>query len=144
MTEKTRHNIRLGSWDDLKDDAAPIRMQVFVVEQRVPLEEEIDVADSLCVHAVAYAAQGVAIGTGRLLPDGHIGRMSVLMEHRGKGVGGEILQALMDHARLIGFSEVALSAQTHALGFYRQYGFVEEGEEYLDANIPHLMMRRSL
>ena len=144
MSEMPQIIVKLGRWDELKDLASPIRLLVFVHEQKVPLEEELDVADADCVHAVAFDAQGLAIGTGRLLPDGHIGRMSVLMTHRGQGVGGQILLALMRHAQKTGFREVALSAQTHALGFYQLHGFIEEGEEYLDANIPHILMRKKL
>lgn len=144
MSDKPQITVSLGSWEEMKDLASPIRLQVFVHEQNVPLEEELDVADADCVHAIAFDEQGRAIGTGRLLPDGHIGRMSVLITHRGQGVGGRILQSLMDQARIKGFNEVVLSAQTHALDFYRLHGFVEEGEEYLDANIPHKTMRHSL
>ena len=142
MSEVSKTQVQVGTWAQFKELASPIRQEVFVLEQNVPLEEELDVRDADCVHAVAFSSNGQPIGTGRLLPDGHIGRMSVLRSHRGLGVGGQILKALMEQARMKGFEEVVLSAQTHALGFYQQFGFVAEGEEYLDANIPHLTMRR--
>ncbi len=144
MPPKTPIQIRIGSWPELKSLVIPIRTEVFVVEQKVPLEEEVDAWDPECVHALALDAKGLPAGTGRLLPDGHIGRMSVLSAYRGLGFGGEILTALTQQARLLGFSQVALNAQTHALGFYQQHGFVEEGEEFDDANIPHILMRKAL
>ncbi|HEY9532672.1 MAG TPA: GNAT family N-acetyltransferase [Burkholderiales bacterium] len=123
--------------------AAPIRFAVFVEEQGVPREIELDEMDAACIHALAYL-DGKAIGTGRLLPDGHIGRMAVLRKWRGHGVGSRILNALVEQARRRGDREVALSAQVHALAFYRAHGFVEEGGEYLEAGIRHQAMRRSL
>jgi predicted GNAT family N-acyltransferase len=110
----------------------------------VPIEEEIDAHDPLCVHAVAYDEHGRALATGRLLPDGHIGRMAVLKGARGQGLGRAVLKALAQQARQQGFGEVVLSAQTHAQGFYLRQGFVAEGAEYLDANIPHVLMRKVL
>ena len=136
--------VEVGAWATLQASAAPIRLAVFVHEQLVPLEEEIDALDALCVHAVAFDAQGHALATGRLLPDGHIGRMAVLKAVRGRGLGSAVLNALMQQARQKGFAEVVLSAQTHAQAFYARHGFVPEGAEYLDANIPHVLMRKAL
>ena len=136
--------VELGDWSTLQAIAAPIRLLVFVHEQHVPLEEEIDALDAACVHAVAFDAQGCALATGRLLPDGHIGRMAVLKSARGQGLGSAVLQALVQQARQKGFVEVVLSAQAHAQQFYVGHGFVPEGAEYLDANIPHVLMRKAL
>jgi predicted GNAT family N-acyltransferase len=83
-----------------------------------------------------------AIGTGRLLPDGHIGRMAVLADWRGKGVGRALLERLLEEARLQSCA-LALHAQTHASGFYRRFGFVEEGPEFMEAGIPHRTMVRA-
>ena len=85
----------LGSWDRLRDDAYTVRHEVFVAEQAVPVEVELDDDDAISVHAVAYSADGAILGTGRLLPDGHIGRMEVRKLARGLGVGGQILDALI-------------------------------------------------
>jgi len=131
---------KLLDWEDAKTEAKRIRFTVFVDEQRVPAEIELDENDARCVHALAYA-DGKAIGTGRLLPDGHIGRMAVLREWRGKGAGRALLRALVDAARRRGDREVLLSAQVHALGFYRAEGFEPEGPEYEEAGIPHQAMR---
>jgi len=144
--------VTMLDWASARCEAQPIRYAVFVNEQAVPAELEIDEQDIRCVHAIARAAGGLAIGTGRLLPGvregsdtlARIGRMAVLKNWRGKGVGTAMLAALIEVARRRGDSVLALSAQTHAVGFYRGFGFVEEGEEYLEAGIVHQLMRRAL
>jgi predicted GNAT family N-acyltransferase len=136
--------VALGAWDALAHEATPIRHAVFVHEQGVPVEIEIDAWDPLSLHAIARDGGGRAIGTGRLLPDGHIGRMAVLRQARGAGAGTAILLALMDAARRRGLREVVLNAQTHAVPFYRRLGFVAEGDVFDDAGIPHVTMRRAL
>lgn len=135
--------IVLLPWEQARQHAAPIRFTVFVEEQGVPREIELDEMDGACVHAVAFEGEN-AVGTGRLLPNGHIGRMAVLRQWRGRGVGSRMLEHLIEEARSRGDREVALSAQVHAAGFYRAHGFVEEGGEYLEAGIPHQQMRRAL
>lgn len=132
--------LRLGDWAAMQADAKPIRMEVFVREQNVPADLEMDDRDAGCLHAVAYDAGGRAIGTGRLLPDGHIGRMAVLREARGTGVGGAILEGLMAQARERGDARVVLSAQTHAAEFYLAHGFAMAGDVFLEAGIPHIEM----
>ena len=132
------------SWDEAREVARPIRLTVFVEEQRVPVEIEWDDEDAKGIHALAYDTQGAAIATGRLLPDGHIGRMAVLQAWRGQGVGGAILERLIEVARERGDREIELFAQTHAIPFYRRYGFVENGEIFEEAGIPHQAMRRML
>jgi predicted GNAT family N-acyltransferase len=144
--------IELLSWESARSAAAPIRFTVFVEEQRVPTDIELDEHDATSLHALARNGQGEVIGTGRLLSAedhasrsvGHIGRMAVLAAWRGRGAGGAILEALVDAARARGDTEVALSAQSHALAFYRAHGFVAEGEDYIEAGIMHRDMRRSL
>jgi predicted GNAT family N-acyltransferase len=128
--------VELGDWDALQRWAAPIRTTVFVEEQNVPAEMEIDDWDPQCVHAVAFDSEGMALGTGRLLPDGHIGRMAVLKSARGDGVGSALLTALMDAARARG--------QREAVPFYERHGYAMCGAEYLDAGIPHVDMKRAL
>jgi predicted GNAT family N-acyltransferase len=135
--------IELLDWERARGQAAPIRFAVFVEEQGVPFEIELDEYDPVSVHAVAFEGQK-AVGTGRLLPDGHIGRMAVLAAFRGKGIGGALLQALMKAAQARGDREVMLSAQVGALRFYRAHGFQPEGDEYMEAGIRHQAMKRSL
>ena len=133
--------IELGDWTAMRSQAEPVRYAVFVEEQKVPAEIELDEFDPVSLHALAFDPAGRVVGTGRLLPDGHIGRMAVLPQARGIGAGSALLKALMQAARARGGREVALSAQTHAIPFYERFGFVAEGEEYDDAGIPHRMMR---
>lgn len=140
----TQLSLHLGPWEELRAEAEPIRMAVFVHEQKVPADTELDEWDAVSLHAVVRDAQGVALGTGRLLPDGHIGRMAVSAQARGLGVGAVLLAGLVEEARRRGFAEAVLSAQTHAMGFYAKQGFVAEGEEYLDCEIPHRLMRLRL
>lgn len=133
--------LTLGDWAVQRNDAQALRYEVFVVEQNVPVELEWDDMDAVCLHAVVYDAQGQALGTGRLLPDGHIGRMAVRKAARGAGIGGAILNALMQQARKRGDRAVVLNAQSHAAAFYQRFGFVREGEEFMEAGIPHIQMR---
>ncbi len=135
--------IEILDWTAARAEASRIRLKVFVEEQRVPREIEMDDMDAACRHALAWL-DGKAVGTGRLLPDGHLGRMAVLGESRALGVGGAILERLLDEARRQGMREVVLSAQTHAIGFYRRHGFREEGKVFEEAGIPHQEMRRVL
>ena len=136
-------HIELLPWEAARPHAVPIRFAVFVEEQGVPAAIELDELDAPSVHALAFQ-DGKVVGTARLLSDGHIGRMAVLKPWRGRGIGGRMLSALLEQARRRGDREVALSAQVHALGFYRAHGFVEEGPEYLEAGIAHRAMRRKL
>ena len=136
--------VRLGAWEDMRAHAEPLRTEVFVDEQKVPAEIEIDAWDPQCVHALALDAAGAVLGTGRLLPDGHIGRMAVRKSARGQGVGTALLRALMQEAGRRGHRDVVLSAQTHAVPFYEREGFRREGAIYDDAGIPHVDMRRSV
>lgn len=136
--------MELMPWVLARPHAAPIRFAVFVGEQKVPPEIELDEMDETALHAVAFDAAGRPVGTGRLLADGKIGRMAVVPEMRRRGVGAQILEALVGEARRRGLAGVKLSAQVAAVGFYRAHGFVAEGEVYEEAGIPHRIMRRSL
>ena len=141
--------IELLDWAAAQAEAQRIRFAVFVEEQGVPAELEMDDQDAHCLHALAYwtdadAADGRAVGTGRLLPDGHIGRMAVLKDWRGRGAGRALLRALIDAARRRGDLEVALNSQVHAMGFYAAEGFEPEGAVYEEAGIPHQAMRLKL
>lgn len=132
---------RTGDWQQLRDDAAAVRTAVFVHEQGIPQEFEWDRWDAGSVHAVAY--DGLRpIGTGRLLPDAHIGRMAVLAEYRGKGVGGQLLGRLIEEGERQGVEAFELSSQQAVNGFYRRFGFETVGEPYDEVGIAHQRMRR--
>jgi len=131
-------------WEKAQPVAGPLRFAIFVGEQNVPSGIELDDLDVKCVHAVAYDADGKAIGTGRLLPEGRIGRMAVVKEWRRMGVGAAIIESLMAEAKKRGHAEVLLSGQLQAAEFYRGFGFVAEGKVYEDAGILHQAMRKKL
>lgn len=140
----TGFSVSLVDWSDTAAELRMIRDQVFIVEQYVPIELERDPEDVNYVHALARDASGRGIATGRLLPDGKIGRMAVLSDWRGIGVGRELLDCLIGAAAARGDREVRLDAQIHASEFYRRYGFVAEGDRFMDAGIPHIHMVKTL
>jgi predicted GNAT family N-acyltransferase len=123
-----------------------IRKTVFVEEQAVPLELELDEYDATATHFLLRDGD-MPQATARLL-DKHglakIGRVAVLREARGRGLGLFLMQAVLDEARRRGFTESVLDSQTYAIPFYARVGFVAEGEEFDDAGIPHFLMRRRL
>ena len=133
--------VLIGSWADFRAWAQPIRFQVFVHEQRVPVALELDEFDAVATHALAFDPEGRPIGTGRLLPDGHIGRVAVLPQWRNTGVGSRIVRSLLNQAFQLGLTTVALSAQSHARLFYEHLGFSVVGEPYLEAGIEHVAMQ---
>jgi predicted GNAT family N-acyltransferase len=117
-----------------------IRTEVFIKEQHVPVELEWDEYDKTAVHILAYY-NDLAVGTARLLPDAHIGRMAVLKSYRFQHVGKKMLEYLMSLAHKNGMHSIELSAQKHALEFYLKSGFHIVSDEYLDAGIPHFTMK---
>jgi predicted GNAT family N-acyltransferase len=127
--------------------AIGVRFRVFVSEQAVPPEEELDEADATATHAVALSGSET-IGTGRLLHQDDttavIGRMAVDLEFRRKGVGGQILLFLEEEARSQGYRNSVLHAQEYVKSFYASHGYVEHGEVFLEVNIPHIEMRKRL
>ncbi len=123
-----------------------IRKAVFVEEQAVPLELEMDEYDASATHFLLRDGE-TPLATARLL-DKHglakIGRVAVRREARGRGLGLTLMQAVLDEARRQGFTEAVLDSQTYAIPFYERLGFAAEGEEFDDAGIPHYLMRRRL
>lgn len=123
-----------------------IRMEVFVQEQQVPAELELDEYDDAATHLLLTEG-GVPLATARLV-DKHgvakIGRVAVSKAARGRGFGLRVMQAVLEEARRQKFSEAMLDSQTYAIPFYEKLGFAAEGEEFDDAGIPHRLMRRHL
>ena len=135
--------MRTCTWDEASKGLRRIRYDVFVVEQHVPEVLEWDDADLVSVHALAEAARK-PIGCARLLPDGHIGRVAVVTEWRGRGVGTALMRALMQVARDRGDTRVIVNAQVAAIAFYAREGFEATGEVFDEAGIPHRVMTRAL
>ena len=121
-----------------------VREAVFVLEQHVPRDMEIDDDDPRSVHVLARAQDGTPIGSGRLTPEGSIGRVAVLRGWRGRGVGTLVLQTLLDQARARRLTAVSMHAQRDAVPFWLQHGFASVGEEFEEAGIPHILMQRPL
>ena len=121
-----------------------VRDEVFVGEQNVPVDLEHDALDPISTHVIARVMDSSPVGTGRLTTERHIGRMAVLAQWRGRGVGDALLLALVEQARQRGWQDVHLNAQVSALGFYERHGFQPEGERFMEAGIEHQAMRRTL
>ena len=142
--------LTVGTWAELKPAARTVRHAVFVVEQGIPVELEWDEWDDTSLHAVVLDPNRLPVGTGRLLPaafdpdapaTGHIGRMAVLAAARRTQVGSAILLALMRAAPTNGFRDIVLHAQSYVAPFYARHGFHIEGDEFIEAGIPHRTMR---
>jgi len=116
-----------------------IRTTVFINEQNVPVELEWDEFDNDSTHILAYY-DNKAVGTARLLADGHIGRMAVLKAYRNRNIGKKMLKYLLELAKNTSNNKIQLSAQEHAVGFYKKQGFNITSDVYMDAGIPHYDM----
>lgn len=136
--------IHAVTWHDGEPLLRAVREAVFMREQGVSAELEWDGLDESSHHVLALSNTGQAIGCGRVLPNAHIGRIAVMPEWRGKKVGTAILEGLLAYAASKHYPEVDVDAQVQALAFYQRFGFVEEGEVFMDANIPHRKMRLKL
>lgn len=135
--------VRVASFQQESAALYAIRDEVFVREQKVPLELEHDAEDMTCTHVLAFL-DDVPAGTGRILADGKIGRMAVLRQFRGLGVGEAVLAALLAIARERDLDDVWCHAQHSALGFYAKAGFAAEGPLFQEAGITHRLMRLRL
>ncbi len=146
MTHALTSDFRVEPADYRTDfqDLRHVREPVFVIEQQVPIELEWDALDPICQHVIARDLENRPIGTGRLTPQRKIGRLGVLREWRGRGVGPALLVALIDAARVQRWPEVELNAQIDAVGFYTKYGFLPHGDEFEEAGIRHQAMRLQL
>ncbi len=142
MSEPFR--IRRARWPQDREALQLVREQVFVQEQGVPLELEWDGRDAQAFHLLVEDRRGNPIGTARLLPGGHIGRMAVVRPWRGRGVGTALLRAMVEEGRRRGLERLVLNAQLEAVPFYERAGFRALGEVFEDAGIPHRRMELRL
>jgi len=129
-------------WNAREKQLKAIRTTVFVEEQGVPPDLEWDGLDEHSYHVMAFAPDDTPIGCGRLLQDAHIGRVAVLKEWRGQGVGRALLDLLLVIANKMGYDEVKLHAQTRVVDFYLRKGFKKKGKVFMEAGIPHILMTR--
>jgi predicted GNAT family N-acyltransferase len=137
--------VRLASWHDDGPLIRAVRHTVFIEEQNVPPDLELDGSDPHFTHFLALDKHQTPIGTARLHEtEGRIGRMAVLPPWRRQGVGAALLNATFQHARLSGLTQVHLHAQATALPFYQSHAFTITGPEFKEANIPHFPMSRPL
>jgi predicted GNAT family N-acyltransferase len=140
---KSTAMILIKPWDQAFDIAYPVRKAVFVLEQGVPEEMELDEFDPLAQHALSYEGP-MCTGTARLVylkdNSAQIGRMAVLSQYRGQGIGTAILEALLKLARSQGISSLSLHSQVKAIPFYEKRGFIAQGPVYEEAGIPHRNM----
>ena len=123
-----------------------LRRTVFIEEQAVPEDLEVDGLDDEALHILA-TLNGRPVGTARLLlkgDTGKIGRVCVMQEERGRGIGAALIRAAVEELRGLGLARAKLGSQTHAIPFYEGLGFVAEGPVYDDAGIPHRDMTRAL
>ena len=139
-------SVAIAEWSLERDRLAllEIRRQVFIVEQGVPEARERDGLDDRCWHLLARDEAGRPIGCGRLTPERKIGRMAVLCDWRGRGVGAALLRELTARARALGWPQVSLAAQVGAIGFYERAGFSAHGEVFDDAGLAHRTMQLAL
>jgi predicted GNAT family N-acyltransferase len=135
--------VKVVAYKKHAEEIMAIRGEVFIREQKVPAELERDGLDPDAIHVLAFDADG-AVGTGRMLPDGHIGRIAVKRQYRSRGTGRMITQKLLDVAADLRLPEVWLSSQYHARDFYQKMGFVEQGDRYEEAGIDHIKMTREI
>lgn len=139
--------ILIKNWQEAKQEAYLVRKQVFIEEQGVPVDMELDEFDSTAKHALAYV-DSECVGTARLIAlpwnIGRIGRMAVLQTYRRRGIGGQLLNALLESCKSQGIAKLELHAQLVAMPFYENFGFIAQGEMYYEAGIAHRDMILSI
>lgn len=133
-------SIQQGNWQQLGADATLVRHAVFVQEQQVPVEEDLDSQDVLCEHFVLLL-NNKPVATARLSPQGKLGRLAVLAPLRGRGLGKKLVELIMQHALNAGFTHLVLNAQADKTDFYTHLGFQITGPEFDEVGIAHVPMR---
>ena len=138
--------VKLVETEAEMEAAIGVRFRVFVAEQQVPAEEELDEFDATATHAIAVY-QGQVVATGRVFyrdedSAARIGRMAVDVDWRRKGIGGRLLTFLEEEAATQGVSTYVLNAQEYVKDFYAAHGYIERGEPFLEADIVHILMRK--
>ena len=140
-------NITVANTEQQINDAYHVRMTVFVEEQKVPQEEEIDEHDKTAIHFIGYEAQETPVAASRLRfvdEYGKLERICVLKNYRGKHFGQQMIHAMEEMIGTKGYQKAKLNAQTQAEDFYRQLGYKTISGEFMDAGIPHVAMIKEL
>ena len=141
------YHVRFASTPEDRDAAFLLRRAVFEQEQNIPRPLDRDALDSSADHVVAFDGAS-CVGTGRIVRldqrTCQVGRQATAPSHRGQGVGTAVLEHLERMARLRGVAELIVHAQLPAEPFYRNRGFVREGEVFQDQGVPHVLMRKRL
>ena len=138
-----KHSISVCGWNDCEQPLSLVRRTVFIEEQNVPEALEWDEFDKSATH-VLVTVNKKPIATGRIITDGHIGRMAVLEQYRNQGIGSDILLTLINIAKKNKINTVYLHAQVSAIAFYEKHGFICSSDEFLDAGISHKSMIKKL
>lgn len=141
---KDSFTIEQVNWSSHSDILLQVRNRVFIEEQKVPAEIEVDEHDQQSTHFVALDQNRNPIGTARLLPNGQVGRVAVLIEWRRKGVGRALMKETLTVSSLRGIPRVSLHAQVSSIPFYSELGFETKGPVFDEAGIPHRQMHLDL
>lgn len=139
-----RIDVQEGDWKTLQHDCERVRLMVFVAEQHVPKDEELDEEDEKARHFVARDERHMVLGCARLLSTGQIGRLAVLRPFRKRGIGKALMTKVLESAARRGMKSVWLNAQTHAISFYGRLGFSAVGETFQECGIEHIRMEKQL
>mgnify|MGYP001163680448 FL=1 len=134
--------IRNAEWETESVLLYEVRSAVFVEEQGVDVSIERDGKDDQCYHSLAHDNSGKVLGTGRLSPEGKIGRLAVLKDWRGLGIGSEIMKNLIKQSESLGMSQTYLHSQVSVTEFYESLGYRQKGSIFEEAGIPHVVMLR--
>jgi len=135
--------IKIVTWAEAEPLLRAVREPVFIIEQFVTPEFEWDALDASATHILALSRENEPIGCARVIGN-KVGRMAVLKYWRGLGIGRAILEKAVVYCKQQGEKSVKLSAQTHAIGFYTNAGFMVTSEQYQDLHIPHVDMQLNI
>ena len=134
--------VRDAVWNDDFNLIQTVRYSVFTLEQGVSREIDIDGKDPHCIHFLAETNSGDPIGCARLAPSGRVGRVAVVKKWRRHGVGGKIMNCLINHSELLKMPKTYLHSQLMVVAFYESLGYKSEGSVFNEADIPHVLMVR--
>ena len=139
MSKTNSISIIETNWSEHSDDITRIRDRVFIQEQAVPRHIEVDGKDSKCIHFLIFN-ESVPIGSARIKMDGKIERVSILKNHRRKGLGYQLMKFIINNAQEKGLERIYLHSQMDSIEFYKSLKFIQKGEAFKEAGIDHVLM----